>query len=214
MSAVEFGLASQSPFPHSFSPVPFERPLTGSEALSAHYEALSQLSRSIASMTLEDISRDLVALLRPLFPCDLANIVIVDQGADLYPFTSIGAAQLASLDGPMEETRTWPTYEEEKPLWAADSQNDERSLVSKEAQKAAGVGYRSLCRLPLRTPQGCMGVLSVASARPHSYSEQDAHLMLLAADQVAMGLANSLLRAELQKLKDESCDDKTYIEGE
>src|ERR1700746_194435 len=56
MSAVEFGLASQSRFPHSFSQVPFEQPLTGPEALAARYELLSQLSRSIASMTPEDTS--------------------------------------------------------------------------------------------------------------------------------------------------------------
>jgi formate hydrogenlyase transcriptional activator len=214
MSAVEFGLASQSPFPHSFSQVPFEQPLTGPEALAARYELLSQLSRSIASMTSGDISRNLVALLQPLFPCDLANIVILNQGTNDVPWTSLGAAQLAPLDSPIEETTVWSTYEEEKPLWIADWQNDERLAVRKEAEKAAEVGYRSLCRLPLPTPQGCLGVLSVASVRPHSYSEQDARLMLLAADQVAMGLANSLLRAELQKLKDESSDDKTYVEDE
>src|SRR5215467_14012462 len=107
MSAVEFGLASQSPFPHSFSPVPFERPLTGSEALSAHYEGLSQLSRSIASMTLEDISRNLVALLRPIFPCDLVNIVIFNQRTNDMPWRSLGAGQLAPLDSSIEETTVW-----------------------------------------------------------------------------------------------------------
>jgi formate hydrogenlyase transcriptional activator len=214
MSAVEFGLASPRPFLYPFSQVPFEQPMTGPEASAARYEVLSKLSRSIASMTLEDISRNLVALLGPIFPCDLANIVIFNQDANEALWRSLGAAQLAPLDGPIEETTLWATYEEEKPLWIADWQDDERLEVRKEAQTASGVAYRSLCRLPLQGPQGCLGVLSIASARPHSYSEQDARLMLLAADQVAMGLANSLLHAELEKLKDESSDHNTYAEDE
>ena len=214
MSAVEFGLASQRPFSCPLPQAPFEQPFAEPEALAARYGALSQLSRSLASMALEDISGNLVALLQPLFPCDLANIVILHQGTNDVPWTSLGAAQLAPLDSPMGETTVWSTYEEEKPLWITDWQSDERLVVRKEAQKAAGVGYRSLCRLPLRTPQGCLGVLSIARVRPHSYSEQDARLMLLAADQVAMGLANSLLRAELQKLKNESSDNQIYIADE
>src|SRR5215470_18043329 len=103
MSAVEFGLASQSPFPHSFSQAPFEQPLAGPEALAAAFELLSQLSRSIASMAPEEISRNLAALLRPLFPCDLANITILNPGTNDIPWTSLGTAQLAPVDGPIEE---------------------------------------------------------------------------------------------------------------
>src|SRR5215470_7584448 len=104
MSAVEFGLASQNPLPHSFSQAPFEQPLTGPEALAARYELLSQLSRSIASMTPEDISGNLIALLQPLFPCDLANIALLNQGTNDVPWTSLGTAQLAPVDSPIEES--------------------------------------------------------------------------------------------------------------
>jgi len=58
MSAVEFSLATQTSFLHS---LPQVHTLTGSEALAARYEGLSQLSRCIASMTLEEISRNLVS---------------------------------------------------------------------------------------------------------------------------------------------------------
>src|SRR5712691_9204768 len=213
MSAVEFGLASQTSLVRALPQLPFERPFTGSE-VAVKYQALNQLGRSIASMTPEDLSRNLVALLRPLFPCDLGNIVIFNQGTDGTPWRSLGAAQLALLDGAIDETTVWSVYEEEKPLWISDWQQDERLAVRKEAQNAVGLCYRSLCRLPLCTPQGCLGVLSLASTRPHNYSEHEIQFLLLAADQVALGLANSLLREELQKLKSESPEEKAYVEDE
>jgi formate hydrogenlyase transcriptional activator len=211
MSAVEFGLASQTSLVRALPQLPFERPFTGSE-VTVKYQALNQLGRSIASMTIEDLSRNLVALLRPLSPCDLANIVIFDQSADGISWRSLGASQLAPLNAPTDETTVWSVYEEEKPLWISDWQHDERLAVRKEAQNVVGLCYRSLCRIPLCTPQGCVGVLSLASASPHSYSDHEIQFLLLAADQVALGLANSLLREELQKLKSESTEDKAYVE--
>jgi len=213
MSAVEFGLASQTTLVGALSQLPFERPFTGLE-LAVKYQALNQLGQSIASVTLEDLSRNLVALLRPIFPCDLGNIVIFNEGADGNPWRSLGTAQLAPIDAQIEDTTVWSVYEEENPLWISDWQQDERVAVRKEAQNATGIGYRSLCRLPLCTPQGCLGVLSLANARAHSYSETEIQLLLLAADQVALGLANSLLREELKKLKSESPEDKAYVEGD
>ncbi len=213
MSAVEFGLASQTSLVRALPQLPFERSFTGSE-VAVKFQALNQLSRSIASMTSEDLSRNLVALLRPLFPCDLVNIVVFNQGTNEVPWKSIGAGQLAPLGASIEESTVWSVYEEEKPLWISDWQQDERLAVRKEAQNASGLCYRSLCRIPLCTPQGCLGVFSLASTSPHNYSEYEIQFLLLAADQVALGLANSLLREELQKLKSESPEEKAYVEDE
>jgi formate hydrogenlyase transcriptional activator len=210
MSAVEFGVICQKPF---LQHPPLVRPLTITEQLAEHYDALSRLSRSIASATLDELSSSLAELLRPVFPCDLANIVIFGQHENDIPWRSLGATQLVPLDVSIGETTIWSTYREQQPLWVADWQNDERPTVRMEAQQSTGE-FRSICRLPLRTPQGCIGVLSLATADPHKYSEEDMRFLRLTADQVALGLANSLLRAELQKLKSESGQQKTYVEDE
>jgi formate hydrogenlyase transcriptional activator len=165
-------------------------------------------------MTLEDISRNLVALLHRIFPCDLANILLFTQGTNDVPCRLLGTEQPAPLHAPIDETTMWSTYEEQKPLWVEDSQMEKRLDVGKEAQNAVGVGYRSLCRLPLRTPKGCLGVLSVATKQPQRHSKQDVRLLSLAADQVALGLANRLLQAELQKLKREFGDANAYVKDE
>jgi formate hydrogenlyase transcriptional activator len=212
VSAIDFGLASQRPF--LLPQAPFEKPSTSSEQLATRYEAIARLSRSIAATPLEDISRNLVELLRPVAPCDFANIVLLAQDTIDLPWRSFGAAQLAPLRASIDETTVWSTFQEQKPLWITDWQTDERLVVREEAQNAVGIEYRSLCRLPLQTPQGCLGVLSLATARPHRHSAEETRLLSIAADQVALGLSNSLLRAELETLRCELGEPKLYLRDE
>ncbi len=129
-------------------------------------------------------------------------------------WTSYGTEQLASLRAPIEESTVWSVYQDQKPLWVSDWLHSAQLAVRIEAQNAAEIGYRSICRLPLCTPNGCLGVLSLASLRPHTYTEDDVRLLRLAADQLALGLAHTLLHAELQKLKKEIGDDQPYREEE
>jgi len=202
MSAIEFGLASPRPFLCPPPDSPFEDAFGESERLAQRYRSLSELSRSIAAMSLEEISHNLVALLRPIFCADLANIVLFGQAESEAAWRSLGAAQLAQLRASVDESTIWSTYEQQKPLWVADWQTEEQPEIRKEAESAVGA-HRSFCRLPLITPQGCLGVLSLATVRPHHYSEEEMRLLSVASDQIALGLSNSLLHAELQKFKDE-----------
>src|SRR5262245_9938856 len=109
MSAVEFGLTSESAFVRTLLPVALEQPLRGSD-LTQHYESLLYLSRSIASIAREMHSRDLVALLRPLFPCDFVKIVVLDPGGDGVTWKSREADQLAPLNVTLRETTVWAVY--------------------------------------------------------------------------------------------------------
>jgi formate hydrogenlyase transcriptional activator len=213
MSVTEIGLRPESALLSALPQVVTEQPSIDSLSLVTRYEAVSRLARSLASMTPEILSRDLLALFRPLFACDFVNIVILDPGGSEVNWRSFGDEQLARLDVPMDQTTIWSVYQEQRPLWVVDWQYDERMAVQREGCKAE-IAYRSLCRLPLRTAQGCLGVLSLASSRPHSYSDQEVRLLLLAADQVALGMANFLLHAEVQKLKNEISDEDPYIENE
>jgi formate hydrogenlyase transcriptional activator len=214
MSAIEFGLISQTPFVYAAAQPTLAHGSTGLESLSTRYELLAQISRLMASMDPEIVSRDLVGLFRPLFPCDFVNIVMFDQADGGGSWKSYGAEELARPEVPVDDPTLWSVYQEQRPLWVVDWQEDERLAVRKEAENAMGVEYRSLCRLPLCTPHGCFGVLSIAGSRPYSYSEQDTQFLLLAADQIALGLANLLLHAEVQKLKSEFGEQEVYVEDE
>ena len=214
MSAAEFGLTPPSPFVSALSHAPYPPLLTASEALAARCEELSRLSRSIATLTPELLPHHLAAFFCPLVPCDLVNIVLFDGENQDVRWRSFGGKQLDPTEVPVEESTVWSVYEERKPLWVVDWQYDQRLALQKEAKAVAARGYRSLCRLPLSTPRGCFGVLSIAGSRPHHYSEDEVQLLLLAADQVSLSLANFLLDEELRKLKQEVREENAYVEDE
>src|SRR5277367_5652403 len=111
MSAVEFGLPLQPTFLNTPPPVPLEQLLTGPETWTARYEGLSSLSRSVVSMTPDVLSRNLIALLQPLFSFDFANVVLFNDGAIDIPWTSFGTEQLAILDDAFEESTVWSVYQ-------------------------------------------------------------------------------------------------------
>ena len=131
MSAVDFGPTSQFPLVSNASQVPFELAMMGSEASEIDYQSLPHVSRSIASMTPETLSQSLGALVRPFFPCDLANILIIRQDDDDIRFESLGARELATMPAGIEETTVWPVYQDGTPLWISDWHQDERSAVQK-----------------------------------------------------------------------------------
>src|SRR5579864_5312008 len=126
MSAVEFGLTSQTPFVYAVGQPRLAHASTGLESLAARYEALAQISGSIASMDPEILSRDLVSLLQPMFPCDFVNIAMFDQADGAGSWKSYGVEELARPEIPVEENTVWSVYQEQRALWVVDWQEDER----------------------------------------------------------------------------------------
>ena len=192
MSTAEFGLTPQAPFMSNLPQMGFERPLPESERLAKHYEALSRLSLSLASLSPDDLSRNLAVVLRSALDFDFLDLVVFKEGASEILWHSIGAGQLPARDVPVEETTYWWVHQQQQPLWIGDWKRDTRFTVRREALKRLGFGYRSLCRLPLLATNGSLGVLSVASLRPHDYSAEEMRFLSLAADQVAMAVASTL----------------------
>jgi formate hydrogenlyase transcriptional activator len=170
----------------------FEKPLMEPETLASQYQALSRLSLSLASLTPEELTRKLAALLRPVLDFDFLDVIVFKEGTSEVLWHSIGAGQHPAIATPMEETTYWWVYQQQQPLYISDWKRDDRFAVRREALKKLGFEYRALCRLPLRTPQGRLGVLSVASSRAHDFSEEETRFLSFAADQVALVVSNAL----------------------
>jgi formate hydrogenlyase transcriptional activator len=170
------------------------QPLGESDRLATQYEALSRLSMSLASLMPEELSRNLAALLRTLIDFDFLDVIVFKQGTSEVLWHSVGAGQFAPADVPIEETTFWWVHRQQQPLCITDWKLDDRFAVRREALKRMGIEYRSLCRLPLRTPQGPLGVFSIASSRPHDYSDEEVRFLSLAADQVALAISHALSR--------------------
>jgi len=203
MSIAEFALRPQDSFTSSLPQMLWSQPLAESKAMAKQYEALSRLSISLASLTPEELSRNLAALLRPLLDFDFLDVIVFKQGTSEVLWHSVGAGQFDLAEVPIEETTFWWVHREQQPLCIADSRLDDRYPVRRETLKRMGIEYRSLCRLPLRTPHGPLGVFSIASSRPHDYSDEEVRFLSLAADQVALAISHALGRETSRKNQSE-----------
>jgi formate hydrogenlyase transcriptional activator len=203
MSVAEFGLTRQVSFMNTLTQIQLESPLAGSGTLARHYESLSRLSISLASMTPKDLSRNLAVLLRPLFDFDFLDVIVFKEGTSEVLWHSVGAGLLPTPDVAIEETTYWWVHQQQEPLFIADWKRDDRFAVRREALKKLGFECRSLCRLPLRTPNGPLGVFSIAGSRPHNFSEEEVRFLSLAADQVALAVSNVLNLERSRRAKSE-----------
>jgi len=156
------------------------------------YETLSRLSIALAACAPEDLSRNVATLLHPALDFDFLDFIVFKEGSSEVLWHSIGAGRLPSSDAPMEETTRWWVYQQQEPLCIVDWERDERFAARREALKKLGFDYRTLCRVPLRTPHHRLGVFSIASSRPYDYSELEIRFLSLVADQVAVAVANAL----------------------
>ncbi len=192
MSVVEFGPQPIEAFISTIAQMRMEQPFAKSGTWAGRYEALSRLSLSLASLTPDELSRKLAALLRPVLDFEFLDVLVFKEGTSEVLWHSVGLGQLPASDVPIEETTCWWVHQQRQPLCIADWKRDDRFALWREALKKLGFEYRSLCRLPLRTPHGSLGVFSVASSRPHDYSEEEVRFLSLAADQVALALYHAL----------------------
>jgi formate hydrogenlyase transcriptional activator len=165
-----------------------ERPLD-TDTLAKRYEALSGLSRSLAFHTPEELVRNLAGELSRLLDFDLLDIVVYKEGSTEVDWHAVEAGPLASSTPPTDWTSSRRVYQEQQPLWVADSMHDDRSAVRKEMLETLGFRYRSVCRVPLTTPHRRLGVLGVASRQPYRYSDEDVQFVSAVANYVALAIA-------------------------
>jgi hypothetical protein len=118
----------------------------------------------------ESVPATVGALMRPFLDFDFLDLIVFKEGTSEVLWHSIGAGQFPTPDVPMEETTYWWVYQQKQLLCISDWTRDERFAVRRDALKKLGFEYRALCRLPLCTPNGPIGVLSFASFCPHDYT--------------------------------------------
>jgi formate hydrogenlyase transcriptional activator len=167
------------------------------------FEVLSRLSQCLAASTLEDLSRNLAAFLHPFVDFDFLDLLVFKEGSSEVLWHSIGRGQLPPPDVPIEETTCWWVYQQQQALCIADWRRDDRFAARREALKKLGFEYRYLCRVPLRTPHQRLGMLSVASPRPHDCSGDEARFLSQVADKVASAVAHALDLERVWSLRDE-----------
>jgi formate hydrogenlyase transcriptional activator len=75
-------------------------------------------------------------------------------------------------------------------------------------------GIRSLCCVPLSTPNGELGTLNLASSKDNAFQTDDVKLLEQVASQFALALNNARAYHEIDGLKDKLAKERVYLQEE
>jgi formate hydrogenlyase transcriptional activator len=161
-----------------------------SETLAKRYEVLLRLSASFPSRTPEDLAWNLAGELRTVLNFDFLDVLVYKEGSREVLWRALGAGHTSEHDVPMEETPAWWVYQNQQRLIIPDWDRDDRFPSLKIALNARKIPARSICVLPLTTPQGRLGVLVIANRQPQAYSDEEVSFLSMVADGLALAIGN------------------------
>ncbi len=113
---------------------------------------------------------------------------------------------------PVEDSPTGRCFSTGKPLLVDRLELAE--FPTEITRRLLEEGVKSACWLPLTTPNGTLGTLSVASLRQSAFRQEDVELLNQIAGQVAIAIENALAFREIAVLKDKLAEEKLYLEDE
>ena len=156
--------------------------------LSARYEALLRAGRSIATCNdCENAGRELSRHLREIIFFDYLQVVVFNAQTDAveWQLLEVNGERLNVLPGDQDTPLVCAHKRQE--LYLVDDWSRETQF-SLYKQFLGQHGIASTCALPLNRGSRRLGVISVGSRRPHSYSDEEVDFLRMVADQVALAI--------------------------
>lgn len=151
-------------------------------------EAQQQVTATVGiALELPDVAARVLTAIVKLVPCDAASLflrygdVMRVCAVHNLPADVVGAEY--TLAEPMLSTRS--------PVWLDDAQADARGIAAPEAEHVRG-----WLAAPLVVGERTIGQVSLGSAAPACYGEDDAELLQMLARQAALALENAQLYSE------------------
>jgi formate hydrogenlyase transcriptional activator len=166
-------------------------PIPAIETVVKRYEALLRLSASLTPQTPKEMAQKLASELHSLFDFDFFEVLVYEQNTAEVLWRCMDMDQSSWVNARMEETPAWWVHQNQQQLAIADWDADDRFLWLRDGLREHGIEVRSICALPLATPQRRLGVLFVANRQPQEYSEEEIHFLSFLADGLAFTLGNA-----------------------
>ncbi len=238
MSAIEFGLAPQTPFLETPSQVLFEEHYNKAKALMIPYEELSQVSRLMGSMTHDTRLKQLIELSGSLVSTSLmvdaelgpflTHVTKTMQRIMTLDFAVIGQSQVEdgrfqvmAFDAGDDSALTQQSIEGLAEGWSnllstgkgwTGKLGDLNANDAVDERSRAELSIQG-CVLPLVSRERPLGVFALGKRGDFSYTPHELDYLRQISNQVALVLENFLLRAELQELK-EGSEEAAYAADE
>jgi len=167
----------------------------GAESLASEYQALLEVSESIAlHRDLNALFHDLAGRLHPIVEFDFLSLVLHEDARDVMRLhileTDFETDLQAGKETPVERSLGGAVWRTQQPLLIADVASETRFPEMMQVLRQHQVG--SVCTLPLTTAQRRLGAMGVGSREPQAYSAADVEFLTRVARQVAVAVDNAL----------------------
>jgi len=237
MNTAEFGLVPQTPFVGARSLIPFKQPFAGSETLASCYEGfprsfatmttdcrlklLVELSESLVSGSLageaelESFLTQLNLRIRWLMNSDFVILGLTQAEDGQYQFMAFDAADDSVLShesvGSLAEVFRSHVLSGNQ-HWTGKVED----LIPSQADDIEWMAALSMnsCVIPLVSRDRVLGVFALGRSGNSAYTQEELDFLRQVSSQVSVVVENFLLRAQLQKLKEESTEENILLKDE
>jgi formate hydrogenlyase transcriptional activator len=181
-------------------------------------QLLLKLTNSItANLELKEVLRAVAANVREVMYCDAATISLPGPEPGtfrLYAVDFPGTKGFVKEERIVRQTENSPAklaFETLKPVISTPGQGPAGSF----GQNVAAIeGLKTACFIPLVNRGRAVGMLGLARATEHAFTEEDVDFLSQAAGQIAIAIENALAFQKISELKDRLAQEKLYLEDE
>jgi formate hydrogenlyase transcriptional activator len=212
--------ASSPVLNHLFNSVNPQKPPSARPELQTESDRLELLldltNTLVSSLECRDLLRMVSASIRRVMHCDTVGVWLPDAQQSYLrqlamDFPESKGFVREDLLHPVEGSLLGGVFKAGKPV-VLDVMSEQIAL--EEAPEARAEALESGCALPLISRGRTLGVLTLASRVPNSFSSDDVEFLMRAAGQVAIAIENGLAYREIAELKDKLAQEKLYLEDE
>jgi len=175
----------------------------------------------VSELDIRDLFPSIIACLRRAVPHEYSSLVLLDADTDRLrlharvfegDFKGNQEIMQEGATAPIDETPAGKAVESKRAeLFDVEALRNYRTPV---IQRLIEAGVRSICCVPLITPNRVLGTLNVGSTREHAFDSPDVDFLSQVAAQAAIAIENAMAYQEIAELKEQLSKEKLYLEDE
>ena len=178
---------------------------------------LELTNQVVSNLEFHDLMRATSASVRRVMHGDAAAVMLPDANGNhlrVYALDYPDSRGIFTEGGLVPIRGTLPGHTFESGKVEVVNRLDPETMPPEMYRKAAGEGLNSFCDVPLISRGRLLGVLAVARREENSFDDEEVKFLVQVANQVAIGIDNSLAYREIGELKDRLAQEKLYLEDE